>query len=159
MWTRMAAPRIRAGSRPRRSRWSARMDVYSEPCVPATRASTGPGAAPLATVTGIRVPGSTPSETSIQPDASWPEVAITLPTVRVVDISRLSSCTVVADDSARDGRGLPRIRRDKARLATRGLHPASLAQLAPPGAEVLRGLDATALPMTLERMRGGARGR
>ena len=29
-----------------------------------------PAAAPFATVTGIRVPGSTPSGTSIQPDAS-----------------------------------------------------------------------------------------
>ena len=43
MWTRIAAPRIRAGSSRGRSRWSARIDVYSEPCVPATSASTGPG--------------------------------------------------------------------------------------------------------------------
>ena len=69
MWTRMAAPRMRAGSSSRRSRWSAMIDVYSYPCVPATSARTGPAAAPLATVTGMRVPGSTPSGTSIQPDA------------------------------------------------------------------------------------------
>ena len=44
----MAAPRMRAGSSSGGSRWSAMIDVYSYPCVPATSASTGPAAAPLA---------------------------------------------------------------------------------------------------------------
>ena len=41
----------------------AMMDAYSVPCAPETRASTGPGFAPLTTTTGMSVAASTPAGT------------------------------------------------------------------------------------------------
>src|SRR6185436_11221962 len=80
MCTRITAPLSRAGSRRARTRCSATIDVYSEPWVPAIRASTGPGVAPLKTLTGMRVPGSAPSGTTMYPEACWPGWAAISPT-------------------------------------------------------------------------------
>jgi len=82
MWTRITDPVIRFGSRRASTRGKAMIDVYSYPCVPATSARTLPGRAPWTTLTGIRVPSSTASGTSIQPDAASPRAALTPPTLR-----------------------------------------------------------------------------
>ena len=59
---------------------SAMIDAYSVPCAPASSASTGPGLAPLTTITGIDSAASLPAGTSMAPAAVWPGAALAVPT-------------------------------------------------------------------------------
>ena len=60
---------------------SAMIEAYSVPCAPASRASTGPGLAPLTTITGIDSAASLPAATSMAPTAICPGAAVAVPTV------------------------------------------------------------------------------
>ena len=58
------------------------IDAYSVPCAPASSASTGPGRAPLTTMTGIDSAASLPAATSMAPTAICPGAAVAVPTVK-----------------------------------------------------------------------------
>ena len=60
---------------------SAMIEAYSVPCAPASSASTGPGLAPLTTITGIDSAASLPAATSMAPTAICPGAAVAVPTV------------------------------------------------------------------------------
>ena len=60
------------------------IDAYSVPCAPASSASTGPGLAPLTTMTGIDSAASLPAGTSMPPAAVCPGAALAVPTMKAV---------------------------------------------------------------------------
>ncbi|MFI5310145.1 MAG: hypothetical protein ACHQQ3_02835 [Gemmatimonadales bacterium] len=59
----------------------ATIEVYSVPCDPATKATTGPGLEPFTTATRIDVAESLPAGTAMTPYARSPLEAEALPTV------------------------------------------------------------------------------
>src|SRR5262245_49750694 len=65
------------------SRWSATMELYSVPWLPATNATTGPGRAPWITATGMASAESEPAGTGMMPVAVVPRCAVAVPTVKV----------------------------------------------------------------------------
>ena len=71
------------GSTDARTRWRARIGVYSWPCTPAVNINTGPGFAPLMMLTGSIVPWSPPAAgTWRAPLAAVPGAAETGPIVK-----------------------------------------------------------------------------
>ena len=64
----------------------AMIEVYSVPCAPETKATTGPARTPRITATGIESAESGPAATLIAPYAVVPGVAVAEPTVNAPDL-------------------------------------------------------------------------
>src|SRR5438046_1078531 len=75
-------PERAAGSTACASFWRARMEAYSVPCAPATKAMAGPGFAPLMRMTGMLAAASDAAGIAIQPLTRSPDRAVAEPTVR-----------------------------------------------------------------------------